>query len=121
MSLEKKRYAQIGVALEEDAVHIPDLTFEPVGAIEQADDGGDGGDLVGVGLDADAGLVGVGEQVVDDLSGSASGGTKNTAHTSNLLGFVGKSTAVMSTTWRYWHWVWSLRKVKTGMTAWGGM
>lgn len=67
MSLEKKRYVQIGVALEEDTVHIPDLAFVPVGAVEQADDGGDGGDLVGVGLDTDAGLVGVGEKVVDDL------------------------------------------------------
>lgn len=65
--MEKKRYVQIGVALEEDTVHIPDLAFVPVGAVEQADDGGDGGDLVGVGLDTDAGLVGVGEKVVDDL------------------------------------------------------
>lgn len=110
------------MALEEDTIHIPYLTFVPVGAVEQTDDGGDSGDLVRVGLDADARLVGVGDKVVDDLGDeSARGGIKNGMRTSNLLGFVGKSTAVMSTTWRYWHWVWSLRKVKTGMTAWGGM
>lgn len=55
------------MALKEDTVHIPDLTFVPVGAVEQTNDRGNGGDLVGVGLDTDARLMGVGEEVVDDL------------------------------------------------------
>lgn len=67
MPKKKKKHAQIGVALKEDTVHIPDLTFVPVGAVEQTNDRGNGGDLVGVGLDTDARLMGVGEEVVDDL------------------------------------------------------
>lgn len=79
--MEEKRYVQIGVALEEDTIHIPDLTFVPVGAVEQTDDGGDSGDLVGVGLDADAGLVGVGEKVVDDLGRGQHIARSNTQYT----------------------------------------
>lgn len=120
---KKKKHAQVGVALEEDTIHIPDLTFEPVGAVEQTNDRGDRGDLVGVGLDSDPRLVGVGEEVIDDLEPSQHTcfPADTTTLASNLLGLVGKSTAVMSTICLYWHWVWSRRKVKTGRTAWGGM
>lgn len=52
---------------EEDAVHVPDLTLVPVGTVEDGDSRGNGGGLVGVGLDADALLVGDREEVVDDL------------------------------------------------------
>ena len=52
---------------EEDAEEVVDLTLVPVGALEEGHDGGDGGRLVGVGLDADARVVADGEEVVDDL------------------------------------------------------
>jgi hypothetical protein len=59
--------SQIRVAAEEDTVHVPDLTLVPVGTREDLDSRRDGGDLVGVGLDADTRLVGDREEVVDDL------------------------------------------------------
>lgn len=55
------------MADEEDAEHVPDLTLVPVGAAEEGNDRGDGGDLVGEGLEADAGGVVGGEEVVYDL------------------------------------------------------
>lgn len=64
-------HSQVGVSGKEDTVHVPDLTLVPVGTVEDGDSRGNGGGLVSVGLDADAGLVGDREEVVDDLSLSA--------------------------------------------------
>jgi hypothetical protein len=62
------------VADEEDAEQVVDLALVPVGAIIERGDAGDGGDLVGVGLDADAGVVADAEEVVDDLEALVAGG-----------------------------------------------
>jgi hypothetical protein len=66
--------AEIRVAGEEDAEEIVDLSLVPVGSVEEADDAGDGGDLVGVGLDADPGVVADAQEVVDDLESLVTGG-----------------------------------------------
>ena len=59
--------AEIRMADEEDAEQVVHLALVPVGAREKAGDAGNGGGLVGVGLDADAGVVPDAEEVVDDL------------------------------------------------------
>lgn len=60
-------HSQVRVSGEEDTVHVPDLTLVPVGTVEEGHGRRNGGGLVGVGLDADALLVGDGQEVVDDL------------------------------------------------------
>lgn len=66
--------AEVGVAGEEDAVQVIHLALVPVGAVVEAGDAGDGRGLIGVGLDADAGVVADGEHVVDDLEALVAGG-----------------------------------------------
>lgn len=55
------------MAGKEDTKHVPDLAFVPVGTVVYGDSGLDGGDLIGISLDADTRLVGDGKEVVDDL------------------------------------------------------
>jgi hypothetical protein len=66
--------SQIGVACEENAVEIVHLSLVPVGSIEKTSDAGDGGGFVGIGLDANSGVVSDGEEVVDDLETVLAGG-----------------------------------------------
>jgi hypothetical protein len=58
---------EIGVSNEEDTEQIVDLTFVPVGTVVETAKRRNGSGLVGVGLDADTGVVADGEHVVDDL------------------------------------------------------
>lgn len=73
-----KDTAKVGVAGEEDTVHVPDLALVPVGTLEDGSCRGNGRDLVGVRLDTDTRLVGDGEEVVDDLRDMST-----TAHCTN--------------------------------------
>lgn len=66
--------AQVGVAGEEDAKKIVGFALVPVGAVKEGRDGRNGRRLVGVGLDADAGVVADRKQVVDDLEALLAGG-----------------------------------------------
>ncbi|AOW06526.1 uncharacterized protein YALI1_F03371g [Yarrowia lipolytica] len=59
--------SQIGVALKEDSVHIVGLSLEPVGALVQAGDTGDGGHLGSVCLKSDSRVVSHRQKVVDHL------------------------------------------------------
>lgn len=61
------------MAGKEDTKEIVDLTLVPVGSVVQAGDAGDGGGLIGVRLDSDAGVMADGEQVVDDFKALVSG------------------------------------------------
>jgi len=65
---------EIGVAGEEDSKQIVNLALVPVGTIKEGGDAGNGGGLVGVGLDPDSGVVAHTEQVVDDLEALVTGG-----------------------------------------------
>lgn len=75
---------------EEDAEKIVDLTLVPVGSIEEGSDTGNGGRLVGVGLDADARVVADTEKVVDDLESLVSGRVVDGSDVANL-GVLGRS------------------------------
>jgi hypothetical protein len=80
---------QIGVADEEDAEHVVNLTLVPVGTVVEACDGGNGRGLVGVGLDADARVVTDGEHVVDDLEALVAGGVVDSGDVADLCEFGG--------------------------------
>ena len=58
---------------EKHTEQIIHLALVPVGAVVEAADGGHGGGFVGVGLDADAGVVAHREQVVDDFEAVGAG------------------------------------------------
>lgn len=58
---------EIGVADKEDSKKIVGLALVPVGSVKEASDAGHGRNLVGVGLDADSGVVANAEKVVDNL------------------------------------------------------
>lgn len=66
--------AQIGVAHKEDTHQVVDLALVPIGALVQADYRGYGRGFVGVGLDADAGVVAHAEEVIDDLEALVASG-----------------------------------------------
>ena len=72
------------MASEENTIQIVDLTLVPVGAIEEAGDARNGGSLVGVGLDADSGVVSDGEKVVDDLETVLAGGVVGGCNSADL-------------------------------------
>lgn len=76
--------AQIGVSREEDTEHVVDLTLVPQSTLEQTSHTGDGGGLVGVGLDTDAGVVADTQQVVDDLETLVTGGEVDTGDIGDL-------------------------------------
>lgn len=76
--------AQIGVTGEENTEHIIHLTLVPQGTLEKTSDTGDGGGLVTVGLDTDAGVESDTEQVVDDLETLITGGEVDTSNVGNL-------------------------------------
>ena len=59
--------AKIGVSDEEDTEQIVNLTLVPVGTVVEAAKRRDGSSLVGVGLDANTGVVADGKHVVNDL------------------------------------------------------
>ena len=52
---------------EVDPKHVPDFALVPVGRLEDGVDRLDGGQLIGVSLNADPGVEAEGEQVVDEL------------------------------------------------------
>lgn len=52
---------------EEDSEEVIDLTLVPVRAVIETAETGNGGSLVGVGLNANAGVVAYGKEVVDDF------------------------------------------------------
>ena len=58
---------KIGVPNEEDTEQVVDLTLVPVCAVVQTAQRRDGSGLIGVGLDADTGVVADGKHVVNDL------------------------------------------------------
>lgn len=58
---------KIGVANEEDSEKVIDFSLVPVCAIVQATDAGNGTGFIGIGLDANAGVVTDTQQVVDDF------------------------------------------------------
>jgi hypothetical protein len=65
---------EIGVSNEEDTEQVVDLTLVPVGTVVETAKRRNGSGLVGVGLDADTGVVADGEHVVDDLETLVAGG-----------------------------------------------
>ena len=77
--------SQIGMSSEEDSVHVPSLTLEPVDRVEQSSEGGDGGDLVGVGLDADTAVEANRQAVVDNLETVGARRIIDSAHIHDLL------------------------------------
>lgn len=52
---------------EEDSEEVIDFTFVPVRAVIETAKTGNGGSLIGVGLDANAGVVAYGKEVVDNF------------------------------------------------------
>ncbi len=77
--------AQIGIAVEDDAEHVPRLALEPAGRGEQRDDGRHGGLLVGVQLHADTLIMLQRQQVVDDLEALFAGRIIDAANIHQLL------------------------------------
>lgn len=59
--------SKIGMASEEHAKEIVDLSLVPVGTVKETGDTGDGRDFVGVGLDTDTRVVADREEIVDDF------------------------------------------------------
>jgi len=55
------------VTSKEDTVKVVHLSLVPVGTVKQSGDTGDGRSLIGVGLDADSGVVADREKVVDNF------------------------------------------------------
>lgn len=70
---------------EEDSVHIPGFTLEPVDRVEQSSKRGNGGDLVGVGLDTNTGVKTNRQTVVDDLETVGARGVIDSANIHDLL------------------------------------
>jgi hypothetical protein len=75
---------EIGVSNEEDTEQIVDLTFVPVGTVVETAKRRNGSGLVGVGLDADTGVVADGEHVVDDLETLVAGGVIDSGDVADL-------------------------------------
>lgn len=67
-------------------IHFPLI---PVGAVVEVADGGHGGGFVGVGFDADAGVVAHGEEVVDDFEAGVAGGVVDGGDVGDLGEFGG--------------------------------
>lgn len=66
--------AEIWVAGEEDAKQVVDLALVPIRAVVEGGQAGDGGCLVGIGLDTDSRVVTNAKQVVHDLESLIAGG-----------------------------------------------
>lgn len=66
-SVISKNASQVRMVSEEHAVHVPDLTLVPVGGFVDIVARVNRRQLVGVGLDADSGVVAERQQIVDDL------------------------------------------------------
>lgn len=64
---------KVGMAREEDAEHVVDLTLIPIGTVENANQARDRRGLVSVRLDSDAGIVTDAQQIVDDLESLVAG------------------------------------------------
>jgi hypothetical protein len=80
---------KIGVSNEEDTKQIVNLTLVPVGTVVETAKRRDGGGLVGVGLDADTGVVADGEHVVDDLETLVASGVIDSGDVADLGEFGG--------------------------------
>ena len=74
---------------EEHTKEVVDFALVPVGAVVEAADGGHGGGFVGVGFDADAGVVAHGEEVVDDFEALVAGRVVDGGDVGNLGEFGG--------------------------------
>lgn len=72
------------MACEENTIEIVHLSLVPVGTIEKTGDTGDGGCFVGIGLDADSGVVSDGEKVVDDFETVLAGGVVGSSDGADL-------------------------------------
>ena len=77
--------AEIWVAGEKDAIHIPGLTLEPVGPEEEGGHRGNGGHLIAVCFHPDPGVVSVAEEVVNDLKTEGLRGIVHPADIQHLL------------------------------------
>jgi hypothetical protein len=75
---------KIGVSNEEDTEQVVDLTLVPVGTVVETAKRRNGSGLVGVGLDADTGVVADGEHVVDDLKTLVAGGVIDSGDVADL-------------------------------------
>lgn len=76
--------AKVGVSREKDTEHIVYLTLVPQCTLEQTSHTGNGGGFVGVGLDADTGVVADTEKIVDDLETLVAGREVNTSDVGDL-------------------------------------
>lgn len=76
--------AEIRVAGEEDTEHVVDFTLVPEGPLKQASHTRHGGGLVGVGLDANTGVVANTEKVVDHLEALVAGGEVDSSDVGDL-------------------------------------
>lgn len=76
--------AKIGVAGEEDTEQVVDFTLVPEGTLKQAGHTRHGGGLVGVGLDADTGVVTDTEKVVDYLEALVAAGEVDSSDIGDL-------------------------------------
>jgi len=77
--------AEIWVAGEKDAVHIPSLALEPVSPEEQRGHRGNWGHLVAICFHPDPGIVSVAEEVVNNLKAEGLRGIINSANIQHLL------------------------------------
>ena len=80
---------KIGVSNEEDTEQVVDLTLVPVCAVVQTAKRRDGSGLVGVGLDANTGVVADGKHVVDNLEALVAGGVVDSGDVADLGEFGG--------------------------------
>jgi hypothetical protein len=80
---------KIGVSNEEDTEQVVDLTLVPVGTIVEPAKRRNGSGLVGVGLDADTGVVTDGEHVVDNLEALVAGRVVDSGDVADLGEFGG--------------------------------
>jgi len=76
--------AEIGVSNKEDTEQVVDFTLVPVGTVVETANRRDGSGLVGVGLDADTGVVADGKHVVDNLEALVAGRVINSGDVADL-------------------------------------
>ena len=81
--------AEIGVSNEEDTEQVVNLTLVPVGTVVEAAKRRDGSSLVGVGLDANTGVVADGKHVVDNLETLVAGRVIDSGDVADLGEFGG--------------------------------
>lgn len=80
---------EIGVSNEEDTEQVVDLTLVPVGTVVETAKRRDRSSLVGVGLDANTGVVADGKHVVDNLEALVAGRVVDSGNVADLGEFGG--------------------------------